>query len=63
MGFPLERITLTRKHFVVPGQRVNPLYFIELEQLHLIRLDPFAAHSDQDLLWMLAIRQDRDRFP
>ena len=31
----LERITFTRKHQVLPCER-DPLYFIELEQLHLI---------------------------
>jgi len=46
----LERITITRNHFMVSCDRVNPLYFNEIEQIHTFRRNREAILPEGDLL-------------
>jgi len=46
----LERITITRNHFMVSGDRVNPLYINEIEQIHTFRRNREAIPPEGDLL-------------
>jgi len=41
---------ITWKHFVVPRDHVNPLYFTELEQLHRFLHNRAAISEEPDLL-------------
>jgi sugar/nucleoside kinase (ribokinase family) len=50
-GHPvLERVAMRWNRMAVPSNRVNPLYIISLEQIHLICLDRKAIQTNQDLL-------------
>jgi len=46
----LERITITRNHFMVSCDRVNPLYINEIEQIHTFRRNREAIPHEGDLL-------------
>jgi len=46
----LERIVIGRNHNVAPANHVNPLYILELEQIHRVGKSPKAIPVDPDLL-------------
>jgi hypothetical protein len=45
----LERITIARNHFMVPGNRVNPLYINKIEQIHILQRNREAIPLKDDL--------------
>jgi len=45
-----ERITIARNHFMVSGDRVNPLYINRIEQIHITLRNREAIPQSDDLL-------------